>query len=222
MRAVLTDVEGTTTSLSLVRDVLFPYSRRHLGAFVRRSRGVPEVDRAMGEVRALEGKPDLDDEGVIEVLNRWADEDRKATPLKTLQGLVWADGYGTGELLGHVYEDAVARLRAWRAEGIALHVYSSGSVAAQKLLFAHTPWGDLTPLFSGHFDTTVGSKLQASSYAAIAHAAGAPAGEILFLSDHVGELDAAREAGLVTIWVDREGVPRAPAAHRRVASFAEI
>jgi enolase-phosphatase E1 len=152
------------------------------------------------------------------------DEDRKATPLKTLQGWIWRDGYVTGELRGHVYDDAVAALRAWHARGIALFVYSSGSVAAQRLLFGHTPFGDLTPLFSGYFDTTVGGKLEPRSYEAIARAIELSPRDILFLSDHKGELDAARAAGLATLWVDREAAEQTPAVgpHLRVTTFADV
>jgi enolase-phosphatase E1 len=223
MRAVLTDVEGTTTSIALVKDVLFPYARRRLASFVRAQGDTPEVRAVLDDVRRAEQSPDLDADGVVSVLERWMDEDRKATPLKTLQGWMWRDGYLTGELRGHVYEDAVTALRAWRAHGMALFVFSSGSVAAQRLLFAHTPFGDLTPLFSGYFDTTVGGKLEPRSYEAIAQSIDTAPRDILFLSDHVGELDTARAAGLATVWVDRGATERpATGPHPRVTTFADI
>jgi enolase-phosphatase E1 len=144
------------------------------------------------------------------------------TPLKTLQGLIWAEGYARGDLRGHVYDDALVALRAWHARGVALYVYSSGSVAAQKLLFGHAEAGDLTGLFTGFFDTTVGGKLVASSYHAIARSIGVSPGDILFLSDHVGELDAARTAGLATTWIDRDASTDDAHGHPRTSTFASL
>jgi enolase-phosphatase E1 len=222
MRAVLTDVEGTTTRITLVRDVLFPYARSRLAAFVRDHRGEPAIGDIVESVRRHQDDDRMTEDEAIAQLLRWSDEDRKVTPLKTLQGLIWAEGYARGELRGHVYDDAVVHLRAWRDAGIALHVYSSGSVAAQKLLFGHTDFGDLTPLFSGFFDTRIGAKLEARSYAAIAEAVGVAPGEILFLSDHVGELDAARASGLSTTWIVREPSTELANGHRRATTFAEV
>ncbi len=224
MRAVLTDIEGTTTSLSLVRDVLFPYARARLAPFVAAHRGEAALEAVIDDVRRAEGDASLDAAGVVRAFERWMDEDRKITPLKTLQGMIWQAGYASGELRGHVYDDAVEGLRGWHRRGIALYVYSSGSVAAQKLLFGHSTSGDLTLLFSGYFDTTIGGKLEAASYAAIARAIAIAPGDILFLSDHVGELDAARQAGLATVWVDREARAGAPEArgHQRVTTFADV
>lgn len=135
------------------------------------------------------------------------DQDAKIGPLKTLQGMIWADGYRDGALKGHIYPDAVAGLRRWHAMGITLAVYSSGSVPAQKLLFGHSEAGDLTPLFSGWFDTGVGGKKDAASYRAITEALDLPADDILFLSDVPAELDAAREAGLAVTLLARDGLP---------------
>jgi enolase-phosphatase E1 len=132
-------------------------------------------------------------------------EDRKATPLKTLQGMIWREGYASGALRGHVYDDAVGALRGWHARGIALYVFSSGSVAAQRLLFEHSECGDLTPLFAGYFDTRVGSKQEASSYAVIAKAIGVPACDVLFASDVAAELAAARASGMQVVEVRRDG-----------------
>jgi enolase-phosphatase E1 len=222
-RAILTDIEGTTTSIAFVKDVLFPFARAHLPDYVTAHAADAEVRRCLDDTRALAGDPALSDAAAIALLLRWIDEDRKATPLKTLQGLVWASGYQSGALKSHVYDDAVAGLRAWHAAGLPIHIFSSGSIAAQRLLFGHTTHGDLTPLFAGYFDTTTGPKLEASSYRAIAHAIGLPPGSILFLSDHTGELDAAAAAGMRTICLDRgEAVIPADTPHRRVATFAAI
>jgi enolase-phosphatase E1 len=196
-RAILTDIEGTTSSIAFVAETLFPYARERLPAFV--AVHPDETAPILAEVAAMEpGDP-------IATLTRWIDEDRKATPLKALQGMIWADGYRERAFTGHVYPDAVAALRRWHAAGIALYIFSSGSVAAQKLLFGHSDAGDLTPLFSGYFDTTTGPKREAASYRAIADAIGRPADEILFLSDTPQEIAAAREAGLSALLIDRDG-----------------
>jgi enolase-phosphatase E1 len=194
--AILTDIEGTTSSIAFVAETLFPYARERLPAFV--AEHPQESAPILAEVAATEpGDP-------VATLIRWIDEDRKATPLKALQGMIWADGYREGAFTGHIYVDAVAALRRWHAEGISLYVFSSGSVAAQKLLFGHSDAGDLTPLFSGFFDTTTGPKREAASYRAIAAATGLAPAEMLFLSDTPAEIAAAREGGMQALHIDRE------------------
>jgi enolase-phosphatase E1 len=199
---VLTDIEGTTSSISFVKDVLFPYARRELPRFVREHGRDPEVRRWLDMV-ALESGGVCQDEMIVETLQGWIDEDRKHIALKALQGMVWAAGYESADFTAPVYPDAVAALRRWHADGHALAVYSSGSVPAQKLLFAHTDAGDLSGLFCGWFDTGVGGKREAASYVRIAQELGVPPGGILFLSDVVAELDAARDAGMRTTLIDR-------------------
>ncbi|UFH50864.1 acireductone synthase [Pseudomonas sp. KNUC1026] len=213
---VLTDIEGTTSSVSFVYEVLFPFAALHLPAWVRAHPDAPEVDA----VRASSGEAQASTERVIEIVLGWMAEDRKATPLKAIQGHVWADGYETGRLHGHVYPDAVDTLSRWHAEGLVLAVYSSGSVQAQKLLFGYSEAGDLTALFSHYFDTGSGGKREAGSYLAIAQAMDVPAEQVLFLSDVVQELDAAQAAGMVTCGLVREGgeLP----GHVCVGSFSEI
>jgi enolase-phosphatase E1 len=220
VRAIVTDIEGTTTSLSFVKDVLFPYARDHMAEFVRAHRNDPAVKTQLNEVKKTIGQL-LDEAGVVAQLIRWIDEDKKITPLKALQGLIWEAGYRAGDFHGHVYEDAVRGLRAWREQGLRLYVYSSGSVLAQKLLYGHTEYGDLRPLFSGYFDTTIGGKREADSYRRIATSVNLPAAEILFLSDVVEELDAARNAGFQTYWLVRDGAPADP-AHPVARNFDEI
>jgi enolase-phosphatase E1 len=222
IRAVVTDIEGTTSSLSFVKDVLFPYARVHLAAFVRDHAQDPRVASQLDAVRREAGDPALSQEAVIDRLIAWIDQDRKITPLKALQGMIWENGYRNGDFQGHIYADAEQVLRDWHARGLALYVYSSGSVQAQKLLFAHTGFGDLTPLFDGYFDTTAGGKLDTGSYLAIAAAIGVAPAEILFLSDVQAELDAAAAAGCRTVWLVRDGVPDAQAAHRQVRDFRGI
>ena len=226
-RTILTDIEGTTSSISFVRDVLFPYARRALPGFVRDHGHDPEVRRWLDQV-AVENGGVCSDAMIVETLQGWIDEDRKHTALKALQGLVWEDGYRSADFTAPLYPDASERLRAWHAAGIPLAVYSSGSVPAQKLLFGHTDAGDLTGVFSGWFDTAVGHKREADSYRRIAQQLGRDAGGIVFLSDIVEELDAARDAGMRTVLIDRREdypTPRtgdATNGHVRVDSFADI
>ncbi len=193
-RAILTDIEGTTSSIAFVADVLFPYARAHLPAYVSAH---PEVAAILAEVQAIEpGDP-------VATLLRWIDEDRKATPLKTLQGMIWDKGYREGDFTGHVYPDAAEALNRWHAAGVELYVFSSGSIAAQKLLFGYSDAGDLTPLFSGYFDTTTGPKREAASYRAISAAMAIAPSDVLFLSDTPAEVAAAREAGMEALLIDR-------------------
>jgi enolase-phosphatase E1 len=220
--AILTDIEGTTSRIDFVHKVLFPYSRERIGDFVRAHLEDSEVAQALAQVRAEIGAEAAIDEQIAALL-RWIDEDRKITPLKTLQGLIWAKGYAHGDFTAHVYADAADALRRWNAAGHALYVYSSGSIAAQKMFFRYSVFGDLTPIFSDYFDTTIGAKREAESYRRIATAIRRPASEILFLSDIEAELDAARDTGLRTIQLVRADAPPASTgAHRSVASMADI
>jgi len=227
IRAILTDIEGTTSSISFVKDVLFPYARRALPGFVREHGQEPEVRRWLDAV-AIEHGSICSDEVIVETLQGWIDEDRKHTALKALQGMIWDAGYRDADFTAHIYPDAAPALRQWHADGLPLYVYSSGSVPAQKLFFGHSDAGDLTSLISGWFDTEVGGKREAASYRAIAEAIGIPAGEILFLSDVVQELDAAREAGMQTRLVDRlQDYPQARLGadangHERVTGFDQV
>jgi len=222
IRAIVTDIEGTTSSPSFVKDVLFPYARERMEAFVRSHQDDPDVLRLLDDVRSEAGDPALDLDGVIAQLVRWIDEDRKVTPLKSLQGLIWETGYRDGDFHGHIYPDAVEALRRWKEQGIDLYVYSSGSVYAQKLLFGHTAYGDLTPLFSGYFDTKIGAKTESDSYRHIVAELGLDGAEILFLSDVQRELDAARETGMRTIWLVRDSEPDPNAPHPQVRDFSAI
>ena len=215
--AILTDIEGTTTPIAFVRDVLFPFARARLPALLERA-GEPAIAEALAQTAALSGgRPALD------ALLAWMDEDAKVTPLKTLQGLIWGEGYRTGALKGRLYPDAAEALRRWHAAGLRLYVYSSGSEAAQRLIFGYSDAGDLAVLFSGFFDTSAGAKRDAASYTAIARAIGLPAGEILFLSDSEAELDAALAAGLATCQLVRpEDATIASSRHPTAATFAGV
>ncbi|AHZ72424.1 2,3-diketo-5-methylthio-1-phosphopentane phosphatase [Pseudomonas mandelii JR-1] len=220
IKAILTDIEGTTSAVSFVFDVLFPYAAKHLPDFVRQHAGRADVAEQLAAVRRDSNEADADVERVIEILLGWIAEDRKATPLKALQGMVWEQGYQAGQLKGHVYPDAVEALKRWHQDGFKLFVYSSGSIQAQKLIFGCSEAGDLSPLFSGYFDTTSGPKREAHSYERITQAIGLEAAQIVFLSDIVEELDAARAAGMATCGLAREG--GALAGHVTVDSFARI
>lgn len=217
---ILTDIEGTTSAVSFVFDVLFPFAARHLPDYLREHAQEPEVAEQLEAVRRDSGESTADLERVIAILLQWLAEDRKATPLKALQGRVWAQGYEAGLLKGHVYADAVDALTRWQRQGLKLYVYSSGSIQAQKLIFGCSQAGDLTPLFSGYFDTTSGGKREAQSYRTISQAMGVAAGEVLFLSDVVEELDAARAAGMNTVGLVRDGGDLN--GHRCVETFADI
>jgi enolase-phosphatase E1 len=222
--AIVTDIEGTTSAISFVRDVLFPYSDARLDAYVAAHRTEPVIEHVLREAAVEAGEPQAREARVLSILHRWIAEDRKATPLKTLQGLIWNEGYARGELQGHVYPDVPAVLQAWKSAGIELYVYSSGSIVAQKVLFAHTFAGDLTPLFDGHFDTTTGAKRDAASYAEIAADTGFHPDEMLFLSDVEEELDAARAAGMLTARLMRpDDTPAgAVSAHPAYVDFAAL
>jgi enolase-phosphatase E1 len=219
IRAILTDIEGTTSSLSFVHDVLFPYARSRIADFVHAHRDDPEVRKQLDAVRATSNA--RTDEQAIATLIQWIDEDRKITPLKALQGMIWEHGFKNGDFKGHVYDDAARCLRAWRAHGLTLYVFSSGSVHAQKLLFGYSDHGDLASLFSGFFDTTIGAKREPPAYTAIAREIGIAPAEILFLSDIAQELDAARAARMQTMQVLREGVTP-QANHPTARSFDEV
>jgi enolase-phosphatase E1 len=204
---VVLDIEGTTSSTAFVATTLFPYSRERIAEFVA-GRRTPEMRSVLADVRAHMGDPDADDERVVHQLQQWIDTDAKITPLKTIQGWIWQDGFARGELVAHFFPDVVPALRRWHAAGRELVVFSSGSVDAQLAWFGHSPDGDLTPLIAQHFDTeNAGPKRDVASYDVIAKARGRDPATIVFLSDTRAELDAARDAGWNTIGVRRPGEP---------------
>ncbi len=215
--AVLLDIEGTTTPIAFVRDVLFPFARAHLPALLAGRSDAPEVAAELAEIRRV-----APGQEPLQVLLGWMDADAKQTPLKTLQGVLWREGYRDGRLIGAIYPDVAPALRRWHAAGRRLFVYSSGSVEAQQLLLGHSADGDLLPLFSGFFDTRVGPKRDAGSYRAISAAiGGAPAG-IVFLSDVAAELDAAAEAGLRTCQLVRPQDGAVPGRHPVADTLTDV
>ncbi|MEJ2180741.1 MAG: acireductone synthase [Gammaproteobacteria bacterium] len=221
IKAIVTDIEGTTSSLSFVKDVLFPYARAQMGEFIQQHADEPAIAALIEDVRREAGE-DLSLEGVIQTLEQWIDADKKITPLKALQGLLWETGYQQGDFKGHIYSDAKQQLEQWHQQGIKLYVYSSGSVHAQKLLFGYTEYGDLNYLFNGYFDTRIGAKIEPESYRHIAEAIKLPANEILFLSDVKPELDAAKVADMQTTWLVRDSDLDPQAPHSQVKDFSVI
>lgn len=216
IRAIVTDIEGTTSSIDFVRDVLFPFARERLPAFVETHGDHPDVQHWLHEAAREAGMIEAGRQEVVELLLQWIAQDRKSTALKALQGMIWKEGYESGAYRAHLYPEVAARLRAWRADGLRLYVYSSGSVPAQQLFFRYSEAGDLTPLFAGYFDTETGPKREARSYHRIAESVGEQPRHLLFLSDIVEELDAARAAGFHTGWLVREPQPLPESASHRV------
>jgi enolase-phosphatase E1 len=237
-RGILLDIEGTTSSISFVHDVMFPYVRQHLSDYLERHWDSREMDTVRSQIARDDGCGNWDiwlqrqhieeskarQAAEAQVL-RLMDGDVKATGLKTLQGLIWENGFRSGELKSHVYDDVLPAVEAWRARGWDVRIYSSGSVAAQRLFFGHVVGrGDCLKLFSGYYDTTIGSKREAASYLRIAQDWGLPPGDILFISDLEAELAAAAAAGLQVAASVRPGnAPLSDAAPwPRLTSFADV
>ena len=229
---VLLDIEGTTCPVSFVNTVLFPYATSHLEAYLQEHGGEPRVQQLLLDVRqawaddgdaASAGLVCTTTGSVVPYLQWLISVDRKLTALKDLQGMIWANGYAHGALHGPLFADVAPALRRWHRQGLGLSVYSSGSVAAQQLLYGHSSAGDLRPLFVGWFDTRTGAKGERTSYQAISQQLGCPPERILFISDANAELDAARAAGLQVLFSDRPGNPqRAEVGFERITSFSTL
>ncbi|MFB9904466.1 acireductone synthase [Allokutzneria oryzae] len=212
-RWVVVDIEGTLTPTSQVHVTLYDYARPRLGPWIDEHGDDPVVADAVAQIRSLgELPPTATTDELVAVLHGWMDADQKIAPLKTLQGLIWQRGYAVGDLTAQLFGDVAEKLRAWHAAGLTLAVFSSGSVPGQVAFFSRTTEGDLTGLFTAHFDTVnAGPKREAPSYRAIAKALGATPEETVFLSDVPAELHAAAEAGWQTVGLAREGEPFATA-----------
>lgn len=227
IQGILLDIEGTTSSIRFVTDTMFPFVRANLSSFLSEHAGNEAVVKLGSDIRREAAGLGWVDEynedpqlATIASVNFLMDRDDKTTGLKDLQGRIWESGFHSGELVAHVYADVPPALRAWKAKGLDLRIYSSGSVAAQKLFFGHTVAGDLLPLFSAHYDTTVGPKRDVASYQAIAKNVGIPSNAILFVSDVWAELIAAQAAGLCVALSVRPGnapVPELNAAEVQTA-----
>jgi enolase-phosphatase E1 len=235
---LLLDIEGTTSSVEFIYKTLFPFASAHVEPFLHRHSADPEVKRLMSELRAEQAADAAKDPQLGIWMRGTAGEeivtaavyvrhlmaiDRKTTPLKTLQGKIWEEGFRSGELMGDVYEDVPRAFARWNAEGKRIAIFSSGSMQAQRLLFGHSKAGDLTKYIAAYFDTTTGPKREAASYAAIATALGVASERVLFVSDVEVELDGARDAGMRTGWMLRAGTARpGVASHATIESFDEV
>ena len=224
--AILLDVEGTTSAVAYVYDVMFPFAKRELDRFVAGHWDHAVLAAVREEAATDSGDPAAanDRERFLEAMREWMATDAKITALKQLQGLIWEAGFESGELRAHVFDDVAPALARWQEAGVALGIYSSGSVHAQKLFFGHTEVGDLSQYFEVHFDTLVGPKRDEFSYAKIADQWRHPPEHILFVSDVVEELDAARDASMATALCLRPGnAPVAdPKGHPQITTFDEI
>lgn len=216
IHVVLLDIEGTTTPIAFVYDVLFPFARAHLRDYLQENAGSETLQETTARLReewerdaALDEKPpDWPDQvpaSAAAYVEWLMDRDRKSPALKRLQGLIWQRGFAEGILRGDVFADVAPAFRRWRENGVAIAIYSSGSVLAQRLLFSTTPSGDLTADIAAFFDTAVGVKTSGDSYRRIADTLRVPAGEVLFVSDVRGELEAAQSAGCRVLLAVRPG-----------------
>lgn len=217
VQAVLCDIEGTTSSLTFVHDVLFPLSYDRMEDFIKQNWNSDLIRQEIQQI-----KSESPDE-VIKTLRSWIKEDRKEGALKSIQGKIWKDAFESGKIRGHVYQDVPPNFEKWRSSGIKICIFSSGSIEAQKLLFHYSEAGDLTQFISSYFDTTSGPKRESLSYKKIAAELSLPTANILFLSDVQSELDAARNAGMQTTQLLREvATPKNFSKHPMVSSFDEI
>lgn len=235
---LLLDIEGTTCPVSFVAEVLFPYARQQMGAYLGRHADEPEVAALVSAVaeswqndphpeaqellvRCNPAAPDA--EQVLPYLHWLIANDVKLTPLKELQGRIWRTGYASGELVAPLFEDVAPALQRWHQQGLILAVYSSGSIPAQQLLYGHSQAGNLCPLFRHWFDTRSGPKQQSRSYSGIAAAMGCAPEAALFISDALAELEAANAAGMACLFSDREGNPaRDSGPFARISDYTSL
>ncbi|MFT7603106.1 MAG: enolase-phosphatase E1 [Saprospiraceae bacterium] len=224
IRFVLMDIEGTTTSIDFVHKVLFPYASQYLRQYVKNHIEEDRIQKNLLEVKETvkqeSGRLIADHEAIDQLLS-WIIDDRKHSALKELQGFMWKEGYESGQYKAHLYEDVLPQIRSWYDKGLELGVYSSGSIAAQKLLFKYSEKGDLTPYLGAYFDTTIGYKREVSAYENIQKKLGIPSAHILFLSDVEAELDAAQSAGFQTVQLVRPGTLPS-SKHKTAHGFDEI
>ena len=235
-KGILLDIEGTTSSISFVHEIMFPFVLGRLDQFLIESFGRPEVQTACEQIAKDAGfaslaawnqaSPDSSPTALVQhEVRRLMASDVKATGLKALQGLIWDGGFRSGQLKAHVYPEVIPAIRAWRTTGIDVRIYSSGSIAAQKLFFGHLDgFGDCLDLFSGHYDTTIGGKKDAESYRKIVADWGLAASDVIFISDIADELVAASQAGLQVRASLRPGNTALPTdlIAQRISSFEEV
>jgi len=202
MKVLLFDIEGTTTDINFVHHILFPYAKKNIATYVKENES--QISEIIQKIKENNSVHSIDE--VISLLERWIDEDKKVKELKDIQGLIWKEGYATGEYTAHLYDDVIPCLENWKNSGLDLFIYSSGSVQAQKLLFSHTSSGDITPLFNGYFDTKIGAKKESQSYTNISKEINCEPNLITFFTDSPQEAQAATEANLNVIHVNRDGL----------------
>jgi enolase-phosphatase E1 len=205
VRAILIDLEGTAIPMSFMTGTLVALARERLGSFIAQHGEDADVEEALWEAGRLMGGYELKPAEAEALLLRWMKQDRKTPPLKTIQGLIWQEGFDAGQIKSEVYPDVADSLKAWSAAGLRLFVYSSNSELAQRLLLSHAPSGDLTPLFEGFLDTVTGQKIEPASYHAICGKLELPAAFILVICDNEEELDTAKSVGMATTRIVREG-----------------
>jgi enolase-phosphatase E1 len=239
VHGILLDIEGTTTPIQFVYHVLFPFARAHLKDYLRRNAGSEEFQRDLMRLREehrddtasgfappkwVNEPQDAQIESIAHYVFWLMDRDRKSVALKSLQGKIWQQGYLQGELKGQLFDDVPPAMKDWKKRNLDVRIFSSGSVLAQRLLFAHTEFGDLTRFLFGYFDTNIGSKTDQESYRRIAAKFQLPASEVLFISDMTAELDVAESAGMQTLLCVRPGnlPPPAKHGHAIISSFSEI
>lgn len=222
IKAIVTGIEGATSSLSFVKDTLFPYLRERLPDFVRKYADNANIRALLEDIRITAGQSTINIDRLIRQLLDWLDQDKKITSLTTLQHLIWQAGYQTGDLRGHVYNDVAQMLRYWHELGISAYVYSSIPGTAQRLLFTYSTAGNLTSLFSGYFDMHIGAKQFTGSYISISKHINIAPSKLLYLSKRAAELDAAHAAGWNTIQLMRPGAARRSRTHTAVGDFTQI
>lgn len=219
-KLILLDIEGTVSPLAFVQDMMFPYARQRAGEYLATHWGAAVIAQLARDAGETAFATPAEAEAAVQ---RLMDADAKVTGLKQLQGMIWEEGFRNGELRSRIFDDVPHALAEWCRKGHEIRIYSSGSVHAQKLFFAHTKRGDLTVHFSGYYDTTTGPKRESASYVAIAADCSLPVEQILFISDVVEELNAARNAGMFTALALRPGNPPAPQHdHPAITSFSDI
>ncbi len=230
-QAILLDIEGTTSSISYVKDVMFPFVGQNVASFLNTNWASDPVQNSIDQMALDAGLSrvdwlgDLPDEpnSIVTKVNALMDGDSKTTGLKSLQGQIWKAGFESGQLQGHLYQDTAPAIKSWNESGIKVFIYSSGSIAAQKLYFGFSEAGDLLDQFAGHFDTTIGNKKESPSYQNILNEIGLAGDQVLFVSDVVAELEAAKESGLQTAHSIRPGnVEEDSLGHPSINSFSEI
>ncbi|KFZ36270.1 haloacid dehalogenase [Shewanella mangrovi] len=221
IRAIIVDTAGTTTDHAFIHDVLFPYSIKAMPTYLAQHKDDVLVDNCICDTREMALEEDASIERVAEILQQWVKEDRKATPLKTLQGLIWKEGYAKGEFTGHIFPDFIDAATRFKARGIRLYSFSSASAEAQKLLFSHSDGGDLTEIFNGHFDTRTGGKQDKQAYSNIINTISMAPKQVMFISDLADELKAAQSAGLQTCQMLRDPA-EAAGSFRHIRSFNDL